>query len=200
MRFFEAPPEEIYIDGIAYHIDTDFRVWIEFQNLITQNISDEEKTANLIFFIQKMGLPFSENTLSAIIEFFKGGEPDKPKTENKNPAYDFESDGSLIFSAFLTQYKFDLTDVKMHWWKFKSLFSGLNDEHMISKVMWARTTDKSKLSKEMKEYADKINEAYPIKGRAKMTVEERNKQWMDYVKRRFEEAEKSRVSILRDAE
>ena len=162
MSFFETPPEQLTIDGVNYPIDTDFRTWIKFQNIIISNKSDDEKTADLIYYISEMGLPFSENTIKSMVEFFKGGEIRKPKTDNKKIAYDFETDGSLIYSAFLTQYNFDLISEKMHWWKFKSLFSGLDDSHMISKIMWARTADQSKMSKEMKEYANKLRENYPL--------------------------------------
>lgn len=193
MRFFESPPETITIDGITYKIDTDFRTWIEFQNIVTKNNTDDEKAADLLGFMEKLGLPFSKEALDAIVEFFRGGDTSRPKTSEKKQTYSFESDGSLIFSAFLTQYDVDLINVNMHWWKFKSMFSGLNDTHMISKVMWARGANISDLSDSMKDYAKSIRESYPLdvdNSVNKMTLEERNQRWLDYVARRFEEAYK----------
>lgn len=200
MRFFESPPEYLTIDGVQYPIDTDFRTWIRFQQIITQQKTDEEKTADLLQFIAALGLPFSDNTLSAMVEFFKAGDISKAK-ESKGPVYNFETDGSLIFSAFLTQYNQDLTTEKMHWWRFKSMFSGLSDQHMITKVMWARGADKSKMSKEMREYAEALCAAYPIEEeKRKMTLEERNQGMRDYIARRYEETKKGRLSALRGNE
>ena len=193
MSFFESPHESLIIDGIEYPIDTDFRVWIEFQNLMLKKNTQEEKAADLCFFISEQSLPFSENTLNAIIEFFKGGDNKKSKVENKPPSYDFDTDGSLIYSAFLTQYDIDLTEVKMHWWKFKALFGSLEENHIISKVMWARNADTKGMSKQMKDYVKSLNESYPLdvdKSVYKMTLQERNQRWIGYVNRRFEEAKK----------
>lgn len=202
MRLFEAPPESLFIDGVKYPIDTDFRRWIEFQTIMTKDNSNDEKTADLIDFIESLGLPFSEGTLPAIIDFFSGGEKRKTNDSQKK-AYDFELDSGLIFSAFMTQYAMDLTTEHIHWWKFKAMFSSLSEEHIISKIMWARTADTSKMSKEMKEYADRLKAAYPLtvsESGHKMTLQERNKKWVEYVARRFEEAEKSRMSTLRGTE
>lgn len=202
MRLFEAPPESLIIDGKEYPIETDFRKWIEFQTIMVKNNSEDEKTADLLQFISALGLPFSENTLPAIIDFFSGGEKREQKAEKKR-SYDFETDSNLIFSAFMTQYKIDLTTEHIHWWKFKAMFSSLSEENVITKIMWARTADTSKMSKEMKEYVEKIKADYPIKvseNSTKMTLEERNKKWVEHVARRFEEAEKSRMSTLRGTE
>lgn len=202
MRLFETPPESLIIDGVEYPIDTDFRRWIEFQTIMTSENTNDEKTADLIQFISDLGLPFSEGTLPAIIDFFSGGEKRKTNDSQKK-AYDFELDSSLIFSAFMTQYAMDLTTEHIHWWKFKAMFSSLSEEHIISKIMWARTADTSKMSKEMKGYAERLRSAYPLsvgENGHKMTLQERNKKWVEYVARRFEETQKGDMSALRGTE
>ena len=200
MSLYQSPPEALEIDGVQYPIDTDFRTWIEFQSIITKNNSTEEKTADLLQFIAALGLPFSENTFTALIDFFSGGDKRKSNGDkSKKQAYDFDTDSSLIFSAFLTQYKTDLTTEKIHWWKFKAMFASLSKEHMISTVMWARTADTKDMSKAMKDYVADINKSYPLdvnNSVHKMTLEERNKMWFEYVERRYKEAQKSRMSAL----
>lgn len=198
MNFYESPPDFLEIDNKKYYIDTDFRIWIKFFKILIQNNNEDEKTANLIFFIQEMGLPFSKNTLNAILNFFKGGEIDRHTIRTKECIYDFETDSSLIFSAFLTQYNKDLTTEKIHWWKFKSLFSGLDDNHMISKVMWARNADTKGMSKEMRKYVKSLKDAYPLNYNSipNITLEERNRKMIDYVRERFKEAQKSSMPIL----
>ena len=200
MRFFEPPPSSLIIDGKEYPIDTDFRTWIKFQQIITKKNSQEQKTADLLQFIAALGLPFSENTLNAMVDFFRAGDIPRGNKEPQDAIYNFETDGSLIFSAFLTQYQCDLTLGHMHWWIFKSMFSGLSDEHMITKVMWARSANKAKMSKEMREYAEALCEAYPLERKEKMTLEERNQKMRDYIAKRYEETKKSNLPLLRGDE
>lgn len=200
MSLYQSPPEALEIDGVKYPIDTDFRTWIEFQSIITKNNTTDEKTADLLQFIADLGLPFSEDTFTALIDFFSGGDNRKSNGDkSKKQAYDFDTDSSLIFSAFLTQYKTDLTTEKIHWWKFKAMFASLSKEHMISTVMWARTADTKDMSKAMKDYVADINKSYPLdvnNSVHKMTLEERNKMWFEYVERRYKEAQESRMSAL----
>lgn len=193
MSLYQSPPDFLMIDGNRYDIDTDFRAWIGFQSIMTKNNSNDEKAADLLNFIMEMGLPFSESTLDAVLWFFKAGEDKKTPETAKNPSYDFDIDSAMIFSAFLTQYNVDLTVEKIHWWKFKAMFSSLSKDHMISTVMWARNADTSEMSKSMKDYVYDIRRSYPLsvdKPVHKMTLEERNQKWIDYVTRRFEEKKK----------
>lgn len=183
---FDSLPEELEIRGKKYKIDTDFRTWIKFQSIFNSDKSDEQKTADLFGFLQTQGLPFFEESVKAVLQFFEGGSANQGNKSNKI-SYDFDIDGALIFSAFLTQYATDLTTDKIHWWKFKAMFSSLDDNHMISKIMWARTTDIKGMSKETKQYIKKLKETYPlqIKTRPK-TAEEHIQEMKDKVKRAYE--------------
>lgn len=186
---YQSPPEELTIDVVKYPIDTDFRTWIKFQNIIIKKNTDEQKTADLLQFIADLGLPFSENTLKALLDFFTGGDTKPKKQEQTPPAYDFETDSNFIYTAYLTQYRIDLSQEKMHWWKFKAMFSSLSQEHTISKIMWARSADTKDMSDDMKEYISKIKNNYPLPSDnivyKKITAEEHHKEMIENVKRRY---------------
>ena len=51
----------------------------------------------------------------------------------------------MIYSAFYQQYHIDLAAAKMHWWQFKVLFSGLNEDTQFIKVIGYRNTDLSEI-------------------------------------------------------
>lgn len=201
MSLYQSPPEVLEIDGKTYPIDTDFRTWIRFQSIMVKDNTDEEKTADLLQFISELGLPFSEmplqKTLAAIVDFYTAGDSRRTE-ERKKPTYNFETDSNFIFSAFLTQYGADLMQEKIHWWKFKAMFSSLSQDHMISKIMWARGADTKDMSEDMKKYVEDIRKHYPLSTNTvytrKMTLEERNQKWLDYVAKRFEETKESDLS------
>lgn len=193
MSNFKKPPDFLIINNTKYHINTDFRVWIDFQKLILKNNNDIQKTADLIFFLKKLNLPFFETSLIKVLEFFQGGftKTNSNLQKNNKLAYDFDVDEALIYTAFLTQYNIDLTISNIHWWNFKRLFAGLEESHLISKVMWARTVDLKKLDKQTKEYAVKLKEKYPLHTnntkKYVKTAEEKYKNMLDYVNKRYAE-------------
>ena len=80
--------------------------------------------------------------LKGILDFYKCNKPDKPeKKPNKKVGFLFDYDMDLIFAAF-----------NMHWWEFKALLNGLNDDTKFVQVVGYRTADLSKI-KDKKERA-----------------------------------------------
>ena len=92
-----------------------------------------------------------KKAIDVILWFYARGDSDKKsgKKEEKGSEdriYSFEHDANDIFSAFWHDYKMDLNEIEyLHWWKFKSLFEGLNDENKICKIMGYRAVDLSKI-------------------------------------------------------
>ena len=69
----------------------------------------------------------------------------------------------MIYSAFMQQYKIDLSDTRMHWWKFKALFGGLSEDTHIVKAIQYRTIDLSTIKdKEQKKFYKKMKSAYKL--------------------------------------
>lgn len=161
-------------DGLK--INTDFRVGILFELLMQDNeMSDEDKilaTFNLYFNnlpnnLEK-ALKNQSDALQTILWFFKCGEEEKEvmkskKVGKKKQIYSFEFDDEYIYDAFLEQYGIDLNEVKLHWWKFRAMFVGLNENVLFSKIMSYRQIDLGKIKdKEEKNRIKKLKEFYKL--------------------------------------
>lgn len=153
-------------------LNTDFRTSILFELLMQdKDISNQDKAAlaiNLYFNKQPTSCEEMKKMTKAIIWFYSCGNKKQELKENnqkeeivkkekkKKQIYSFEQDDFLIYSAFMEQYHIDLNEVKLHWWKFKAMFNGLNDDILFSKVMGYRSIDLSKIKdkKQREHYAN----------------------------------------------
>jgi hypothetical protein len=92
-----------------------------------------------------------KKAMDVILWFYTRGNIKKKNNEKTNrntndKIYSYEHDANYIYSAFLSQYGIDLNEIEyLHWWKFKSLFEGLNDENKICEIMGYRAVDLSKI-------------------------------------------------------
>lgn len=187
----------ISILGVEYPLDTDFRNWIHFQQiLINKKLTDDEKAASLIDFIEKLGLPFFQETLEGIMRFFIGDT--KGKTEQETDSsnddnkihYCFEKDFEYIYSAFLEQYNIDLIEIEeLHWYKFKALFKTLNDNCMFSKIIHYRSVDIQSIPKEQQDFYKKMKKMFALDEQPKRikTTEEYHKSIIDKYNKQYKE-------------
>ena len=125
-----------------------------------------------------------------MIGFYLGNA--KEQTEQKNNhtkskmIFDFTYDAEMIFSAFMQQYKIDLTTAQMHWWKFKALFSGLSDETQFIKAVQYRGMDLSKIKdKEQKKFYKSMKKLYKLPD--KRCDEQKEMDFIDSFEKLFEE-------------
>jgi hypothetical protein len=112
----------------------------------------------------------------------------KPIKRNKR-AYSFSVDGEAIYSDFSRFYNIDLTSEYLHWWKFRALLAGLPNDSSFKERIYYRTCELKGLSKkEQKRIAD-IRKEIEIKEieTSKITLEQRDKQMLDYVTKRSKE-------------
>lgn len=135
LRFKELP-SQLESGGNFYFIDTDFRTWIQFGKMLT-----EEHIAWDGIFTDK--IPEGE-WLEAAIEFYKS-ENVCPHDTPYNPEkiIDYVRDGDYIVAAFKQAYNIDLTTADMHWHYFKALLSGLPEDTLLAKIMAYRSYRKS---------------------------------------------------------
>ena len=161
-------PKEV--EGLE--LNTDFRTSILFELLMQdKDISNQDKVAlaiNLYFNKQPKSHEEMKKMTKAIIWFYSCGNKKQELKENnqkeeivkkekkRKQIYSFEQDDFLIYSAFMEQYHIDLNETKLHWWKFKAMFDGLNDDILFSKVMGYRSIDLSKIKdkKQIEHYAN----------------------------------------------
>lgn len=174
-------PSELWICGRAVRVNTDFRYSILFEKLcLDRTIPPDEKAKKLfrLMFpdLQELPLEDPQQIFDALIQFYKGGERElnqyqireqKKAEEQEQPAeervYDYEYDDELIFAAFLQQYGIDLVEERLHWWKFRALFSGLTEDTKFIKVLGYRSAKiTSKMSGTEKEHLRKMKELYAL--------------------------------------
>ena len=164
-------PNSVVIDGLAYPINTDFRIGILFEQLMQDTEVDEVQKLDLAIRLYfKNTVKNKEEAVKQILWFYRCG---KAKQETRNtgnnstkyePIYDFDYDSEYIFSAFYEQYNIDLQDIaNLHWWKFKALFKGLNKDTKIVEIMGYRSiVINGKMTKEQQEYYRKMKRIYKL--------------------------------------
>ena len=164
-------PESVFIEGVEYEIDSNFRTFILFELLMLDELMDPEekiiKTLEL-FYITKCP-PNIEKAIDKMLWFYRCGKDDNQVISSSGGGshekiYSFEHDDTYIFSAFLGQYGIDLQDIDyLHWWKFKALFKSLNDTNEFVKIMGYRSMDLSKIKdKEQKAFYQKMKKIYQL--------------------------------------
>ena len=167
--FLETLPTNIKIGEISYPIRTDFRTWIKVESILKDNdIPDEFKLSVIttvcdLFFSKDISQESIDAIYDSIFSFWRMYKPINKKAKvSQDIAYSYEQDFDMIIAAFKQQYNIDILRTEMHWFEFKSLFDGLNDTTMFMKVVYYRTVDLNKVSKEqVKEYRE-LKEFYRI--------------------------------------
>lgn len=152
----------IYNDEV-YHLKTDFRIWLKFEQIMQdKNLSVAAKTG-MIYDLCFEEPPPQGAVFGALWNFYKGDNDTAPVKKGK-PVVSFEQDADYIFAAFYSQYGIDLSCDELHWHKFKALFAGLNEEHMITRIMHFRSMDISQIKdKGHKAYYRKMKKLFRIK-------------------------------------
>lgn len=160
----DSLPETVVVNGREFSIRTDFRICIQFEQLIFDDSVDESEKTNLALnlFYDTQVPDDTREAINAILWFYACGDFEKTKTTNAQSdapnqsfVYDYDADAEYIYSAFLDQYGIDLCDEEIHWWKFHALFVSLKEDNQICKIIEYRTIDLStiKNKKERARYA-----------------------------------------------
>ena len=150
-------------------INTDFRSSILFELLMQDNTLEPKLKIRLALDLYYKDVPVDiKKALKGILWFYRCGKEDiktksKGKQSNKKQIYSFEHDADYIYSAFLEQYGIDLNETKMHWWKFRALFNGINENTLFSKITGYRSMNLEDIKdKEQKKYYEKMKKLYAL--------------------------------------
>lgn len=153
-------------------IDTNFRSFILFELLMQDSsINEEDKLVLSLNLFYKEIPKDIKKAYDGIIWFYTMGNNDKKNSKKKKKEsnksekiYSYEYDADLIYSAFLKQYHIDLNEIDyLHWFKFKSLFEGLDDDNRICQIMSYRAIDLSKIKdNEQKKKYKKLKMKYML--------------------------------------
>lgn len=158
------------VNGMA--INTDFKISILFELLMQdEKIKKELKImkALQLYYPDFEKIRDYEKAIEQMLWFYRCGKElansNKSNGNNKyNQIYSYEFDDNYIYSAFLQQYNIDLQEIKyMHWWKFKALFDGLNENTEIVKIMGYRSINLSQIKDiEKRKYYKKMKRLYAL--------------------------------------
>lgn len=148
----ELPPGSLYVDGVEYPIDADFRTILRYNKMLDE--VEENDMQQVFECMAQVYERVPDNLLEAAATlnwFVRCGKEEKKKRPsnkilgiNSNDPFDFEVDGEMIYSAFRRNdvYGIDLHTIPyLHWWEFMAMLNDLPDSVKLSRVMDYRIID-----------------------------------------------------------
>ena len=167
-------PEYVKIGDKKYKINTDFRIAIECNKIAEKSdISDTERALAIIYKLfddEGLNNPQDWNKLIELcIKFLTLSKEINASDNDIEIDMDFVEDMDYIEASFMSDYKIDLSEVKMHWWKFYNLLEGLSNSELgncciLNRIRNLRTFDLSQIkdSKTREKFA-KAKEMFSLK-------------------------------------
>lgn len=146
-------PEYIEIKNHKYKINTDFRIAIECNEIAQDNsIGNYERALAIIYKLYgKEGLEaynIHNELLLMAMKFLSCGK--EIEESDEKPDMDYVEDMDYIEASFMSDYHIDLTNEKMHWWKFCKLMNGLSNSELgncciLNRIRNLRNIDPSEI-------------------------------------------------------
>ena len=185
-------PTKVQTENGIFEPVTDFRASIEFETMVENGEDDVFKLLRP-YYPNGIKLEEAKAAANAAIWFYLCGE--EMKKDEKKPvkkskrAYSFTKDAEAIYSDFSRYYNIDLTVASLHWWKFRALLAGLPTESSFKERIYYRTCELKDLPKKEKKRIAEIRKEIAIEENEtfKITLEQRNKQMLEYVNKRSNE-------------
>ena len=185
-------PTKIQTENGIFEPVTDFRASVEFEILVENG---EQDFLTLLRPYYPKGLPKDHEVAAAnaAIWFYMCGDEAKKDefkpTKRGKRTYSFAVDSEAIYADFSRYYNIDLTDAQLHWWKFRALLVGLPTDSSFKERIYYRTCELKGLSKKEQKRIAEIRKEIEIKENetSKVTLEQRDKQMLDYVSKRSSE-------------
>ena len=150
-------PKSVIVKGKVYDIYTDFRDYIELQQLLKKGTN--EQIADYIIGLFIDDLPFNKvrnqeeandlfvESLNQIVDFFRMGECQEEKEnqegqKRKRPSFSFDDDMAYVIGAFREAYGIDLVHIDyLHWWEFNALMDSVPETTELKKRIHYRSID-----------------------------------------------------------
>ena len=154
-------PYYVYLKNEKYFINTDFRIFIEYE----EKMQGKDKRRASIDCLSKFYPAFLEIIEKGLLEeavdkfiwFYKCDKPDitykSKKAKKVSQIFNYKYDDLYIWGAFKQCYNVDLTRDKIHWWKFRAMWLSLPSTTEFSKIKSYRAYDgKDQDLKDLKDY------------------------------------------------
>ena len=163
----DSVPESLTIAGTEYEINTDFRVWLKFEMLLSDEVEDSKTTLfdikKLIFMSELPPDRADEEATEQILWFYRCGKPEQKGGKSSKKIFDYDYDDGYICAAFIEQYHIDLNKADLHWWKFHALMLSLSENTEFVKIMGYRAIEiNSKMSAAQKAFYQKMKKHYKL--------------------------------------
>lgn len=184
----DSLPSSVKVGNTTFNIETSHKACIAFSLMVENGENDLNKLCAPFF---PNGVPYDiAGAVEAMLFFFRGGEISEDNApKNNTQDYSFNVDSEAIYADFWRYYSIDLATEDLHWWTFRSLLMGLPEESNFKTRIYYRTCNLKDLPKKEQKRIANIRKQIEIKkaSAGKMTLEQRNKQMLDYVERRSKE-------------
>lgn len=156
----KALPDTVTVDGKAFSIKTDFRIWLQFERDYKESVRTKEPFNVDYIFTDEVPNGYVTEPLIAFARPIS--ELPRPISGGSDAiALDYDIDAELIYSAFMEQYRIDLLTVDLHWHQFLALLKGISDNTMLAKVMGYRLYRKTDKKKDIREELRRAWEIIP---------------------------------------
>ena len=155
-------PQSVYLKNEKYSINTDYRIFIEFEEDMRDK-GDNKVIVNALksFYPAFFQIKDKEILMEAIdkfLWFYRCGKnedelPKKKGNKSNTRIYSYKYDELYIWGEFKRNYGVNLSVDKIHWWEFKAMWMALPSECEFNKIKGYRSykgNDKDIL--ELKEY------------------------------------------------
>lgn len=155
-------PRYVYLKKEKFIINTDYRIFIEFEEKMQEQGDKEVIVDTLKSFYPAFFKIIREKLLLEAVNkflwFYNCGKDEKELPAGKpkkgiSRAFSYKYDDLYIWGEFNRSYGIDLTKEHIHWWKFKAMWLTLPSDCEFNKIKGYRTyTGKDKGILELKEY------------------------------------------------
>ncbi len=174
-------PEYAKVKDKLFKINTDFRCAIKCNEIASDNTIDNVERALAIIYTLygKEGLHASEyhnDLLEIAKDYLACGE--EIQQNNDKPDMDYQQDMPYIEASFYSDYKINLEEVHMHWWKFYYLLSALSNSELgncciFNQIRNIRNMDLSKIDdRKERDRVRNLQERYALKKYKKKPTKE----------------------------
>lgn len=169
---YERLPHFVFLKNEKYLINTDFRIFINFEEKM-QDEGDKKVIIDTLqsfypAFLEIMNKNLVQEAIEKFLWFYACGKISQDNTKKNKGSnerqFSYNHDKLLIWGTYKMYFDIDLTKIKMHWWKFKALWQVIPENAEFNKIKGYRSykgKDKDILS--LKEYYQLPPTKYELK-------------------------------------
>ncbi len=157
-------PSTIRLQNRNVEIKTDFRPWLQFiqtiqeynlESMTMEEYAEMTERISRILFEDKPELTY--DLFPAVVTYFSDYSNGKKGESTGEKLVDYSIDADAIYASFAQVYGIRLTNVKMHWYEFRALFSNLPEDCPAGRLIHIRSMKDSDVPK------DKVQELHRLK-------------------------------------